>query len=357
MISIGSESRVIKLKMLQLYSDTHIMKKLLERGNTFRYNGRLTEYTKNNATITQDTQFVFCNCELTIPDLIHLKQKGIIAIIIKDTILVEISDVERIPLMFTFDVNYETELKNLCNHLVTLKVDMSMYKYYKVYNNVGIIYNKKLDKNTISRRICNTIEDIANLSYLVQPVNTLLILYFCDKEELYTYTGFHNTYAYKDRFVAIVYNPYHCNTEYHELTHILFHNFGDTTFLLKEGLATMMYESITKKEWRRYVFNLSVYGRMKRNLSIVSLEQLIDVVKTDRIYNGDDYYVAASFVNWIYRRYGIECIIKCYQIMNRKKTSKENKEIFKEITNIDYFDAVNIWKEEIVHLDQGDYYE
>lgn len=329
-------------KQSVFFSDIYIGKKKEIYGKIKKVSV-LSKYEREEGIIA-----LYYSGKLKISELVLLKEKGILYLVGTDNFFCDLFSTCKVPTLL-WDEYHKIDCLFNESDITDIKLifDLTMFESIKVNEYSSIIYDKMLDETKLANRINTSLYQILSLSSCLKP-NKFDVYYFKSIEQLHIFTGMQTTFAYKDKIIFLTYSDLHNNTEIHEIFHILLYGIGDPPFLLKEGLPSLGYELCKpQKKYNRYVCNVFMRNRILKNLPYKTIDQLIDFVVSDRKYNGEDYYTAASFLLWIVFEKGLDTVLDCYRLLKRENTSKQNQCILENIVGEKYDSMILRWKERI----------
>jgi len=228
-----------------------------------------------------------------------------------------------------------------------LSIDFSDYISVYQKNGKRTVFDIKLDEKILNDRIKMSYQSLCDIFEFNEQLN-LDLLYLTDVSQIRNLTGFSTTFAYRGKFACILYNRFHWQCEAHELTHvILYRQYGESCFLMQEGLAGIAHDLCVKKgNYRRFSCEVALSIK-KPPLDGGFISKYLSDSKSNKVYDGLDYILAASFTLWLYTRMGMKKLLELYRTLKRNNGHVQNGIFFREITGLGVEEAEMLW---ISHL-------
>lgn len=293
----------------------------------------------------KEKERVFWCTENAINDLNQISGYGRnkYCVITTEPAFVDTADSDGLPFMFHINKACFSELQYCKDVEAQIYIDMRAYRSIYLNSRNRMIFDKALNVDSLCERIKSSYDLLVGLFDLNDTFNFNL-LYLSEVNQIRRLTGFSTTFAYKNKLACILYNRFHWQCEAHEFTHIiLFNNYGETCFLLQEGLAGITYDlCVLKDNYNRYNCELTI--RIRGNsMNCVNISKYLADTDSNQVFTGWDYIYAASFVLWSYKRFGMKLVLTLYKMLRRTNNREKNVDIFKRVTNLDIIEAERLW--------------
>ena len=277
--------------------------------------------------------------------LVRIKRLGIPIVIVKNSGLIEVNSTNCLPTLL-YDINGFLERKfDSLHRKIKAEVCIDISYISRIYyGDIKIYYDNNL--NFCINYIESTLNELFRLFTIKK--NPKFAIYYLNKiDSIIEMTCRNTTFAYKNCLVFTAHSDRHNYALIHELSHIFLYDIGDPPFILKEGIPTIIYDLIKgERRWERYVCNIYTQRRLmhdKEKKLRILIWKYIDSVDSDRIYNGEDYYIAASFVLYIYQKKGFDCLLELYRKLDRKKSNRANVSVLEAIVNENFDSLIEQW--------------
>lgn len=294
----------------------------------------------------EDIIAVYYGGKIDIGELKQLKNKGVQFLIGSGNFFLELFDEMDIPyLLWDEGKKIESIFDRESVLDIRLIINLKMFTSMRMEQG-NVFYDKNLDAAKIEERVNHSLQQILKLTSAFELCE-FDIYYFSSIEQLKCFTGMNSTFAYKDKVVFLTYSVLHNNTEIHEMLHIFLNKLGDPPFLLKEGFPSLGYELCSNKRFNRYLCNVYMRNRLLKGLPYKTIDCLIDQVVSDREFNGEDYYTAASFLQWIVSEKGIDAIVLCYKKLKKENKSAQNRVLLEQIVGMNLDEMISCWHKKL----------
>lgn len=312
-------------------------------GESREYFGKIYYVTDLKAyKIEEDIIAVYYGGKIDIGELKQLKNKGVQFLIGPSNFFLELFDEMDIPYLL-WDEGKKIESLFEYERVLDIRliISLKMFAFMRMEQGV-VFYEKNLDAAKIEERVNHSLHQILKLTSAFELFE-FDIYYFSSIEQLKCFTGMNSTFAYKDKMVFLIYSELHNNTEIHEMLHIFLNKLGDPPFLLKEGFPSLGCELCSNKRFNRYLCNVYMRNRLLKGLPYKTIDCMIDQVVSNRAFNGEDYYTAASFLQWIVSEKGIDTIVLCYIKLKKGNKSAQNRVLLEQIVGMNLDEMISRW--------------
>lgn len=280
-----------------------------------------------------------------IDELTEIKKRGCRAVVTCEQRLLDVNTFEGLPYIIYLPPTHRDMFTQREGERGTIEIDLSMFTK-KVWEDQFTLVYSKGEPNYLINRIVTVTQQIRQLYHVHFP-RLFTFYYFEDQNQQKALSYIKESFAYRNKYVGMVFKSGNYGAEAHELTHLALYQVGDPVFLFLEGLATLTYDLCTIPNHKEKFLANIMARNLKRKNSLVPLDHLVKPVQSFKQYDSNCYFTAASFLSWLYTKVGMESLLACYRMMSKQNSLLENKAIFERIIGFELEKGELEWHKEL----------
>ena len=224
-------------------------------------------------------------------------------------------------------VYVQDDLSHLVGRNIEVIIDLSSFEFVSM-GNMDMIISKSLDRKLLQERLISDAKKLEHFLDVPTPKHVHIIM-AKDICELKMLTGRDSTFSYGNKVLGTVYRAGQFRPEVHEYTHILMFNQGDPPLAFVEGLATITNDILLSRGKKKTFDILAI--KTLRSFPDFTIDKLFSFSAYGVGNTAFLYYVAASFLAYLLKEYGMAKVKECYRRLSCYHLKSKNIQILEEI--------------------------